>query len=124
MGVRDLSSGGQVEVVGPSSACEFRCNICGATAFLKLEYPRYWNPDYEPRIPSTVELAKAGHTFPPGRRLAGHRQLYSKRESGAAAGGRPKGNLLSGYASWHTSSGPWTKSCFYATSTWLRKIGS
>jgi hypothetical protein len=113
-----------VEVVRPARACEFRCNICGATAFLKLEYPRYWNPDYEPRIPSTVELAKAGTHF---RRAVVSPAIVSyipRGKRAAAAGGRPKGNLLSGHASWHTSSGPWTKSCFYATSTWLRKIGS
>ena len=33
--------------------------------FLKLEYPRYyWNPNYEPWLPSTLKLPEAGDHFP------------------------------------------------------------
>jgi hypothetical protein len=33
--------------------------------FLKLEYPRYyWNPNYEPWLPSDVDMPKAGDSFP------------------------------------------------------------
>lgn len=33
--------------------------------YLKLEYPRYyWNPNYEPWLPDTVEIPKAGEYFP------------------------------------------------------------
>jgi hypothetical protein len=33
--------------------------------YLKLEYPRYyWNPNYEPWIPDSVEIPKAGEHFP------------------------------------------------------------
>jgi hypothetical protein len=43
--------------------------------FLKLEYPRYyWNPNYEPWIPSTVELPEAGAHF----RRAVAKAIYGK----------------------------------------------
>src|SRR6516165_10668175 len=43
--------------------------------FLKLEYPRYyWNPNYEPWIPSNVELPKAGAHF----RRAVAKAIYGK----------------------------------------------
>ena len=33
--------------------------------FLKMEYPRYyWNPNYEPWLPSDLEMPKAGDSFP------------------------------------------------------------
>lgn len=33
--------------------------------FLKMEYPRYyWNPNYEPWLPSDVEMPKAGDSIP------------------------------------------------------------
>ena len=33
--------------------------------FLKMEYPRYyWNPNYEPWLPSDIELPAAGESFP------------------------------------------------------------
>ncbi|MGF1603908.1 MAG: hypothetical protein ACFCU8_18195 [Thermosynechococcaceae cyanobacterium] len=33
--------------------------------YLKLEYPRYyWNPNYEPWLPDTLEIPKAGEPFP------------------------------------------------------------
>ena len=33
--------------------------------FLKLEYPRYyWNPNYEPWLPSNIQLPAAGESFP------------------------------------------------------------
>jgi hypothetical protein len=33
--------------------------------YLKLEYPRYyWNPNYEPWLPDTIEIPKAGEHFP------------------------------------------------------------
>jgi hypothetical protein len=33
--------------------------------FLKMEYPRYyWNPNYEPWLPSDVDMPKAGDSFP------------------------------------------------------------
>ena len=33
--------------------------------FLKMEYPRYyWNPNYEPWLPSDVEMPKAGNSIP------------------------------------------------------------
>ncbi len=33
--------------------------------YLKLEYPRYyWNPNYEPWLPDTVEIPQAGEPFP------------------------------------------------------------
>jgi Tubulin like len=33
--------------------------------YLKLEYPRYyWNPNYEPWLPDTIEIPQAGEHFP------------------------------------------------------------
>ncbi|HEY0357501.1 MAG TPA: tubulin-like doman-containing protein, partial [Mycobacteriales bacterium] len=33
--------------------------------YLKMEYPRYyWNPNYEPWLPSDVDMPKAGDSFP------------------------------------------------------------
>ncbi|MBE9182277.1 hypothetical protein IQ268_27390 [Oculatella sp. LEGE 06141] len=33
--------------------------------YLKLEYPRYyWNPNYEPWLPDTIEIPQAGNPFP------------------------------------------------------------
>lgn len=33
--------------------------------YLKLEYPRYyWNPNYEPWLPDSIEIPKAGEHFP------------------------------------------------------------
>lgn len=33
--------------------------------YLKLEYPRYyWNPNYEPWLPDTIDLPQAGEPFP------------------------------------------------------------
>ena len=33
--------------------------------YLKLEYPRYyWNPNYEPWLPDTIEIPQAGEPFP------------------------------------------------------------
>jgi len=33
--------------------------------YLKLEYPRYyWNPNYEPWLPDTIEMPQAGEPFP------------------------------------------------------------
>ncbi len=43
--------------------------------FLKLEYPRYyWNPNYEPWLPSKIELPKAGEHCP--RAIA--KAIYAK----------------------------------------------
>lgn len=45
--------------------------------YLKLEYPRYyWNPNYEPWLPDTVEIPKAGDYFPRAIAKAIYGQAY------------------------------------------------
>src|SRR5262249_17431600 len=61
--------------------------------FLKLEYPRYyWNPNYEPWLPSDIELPKAGEHIPPAVAKAIYGNAYYD-------GDRPLDKALSKFAS-------------------------
>jgi hypothetical protein len=70
--VRDAADGlpterAQVRTVAlrPPDREELFGNLRRYREFLKVEYPRYyWNPNYEPWIPSDIELPPAGGHFP------------------------------------------------------------
>lgn len=60
--------------------------------YLKLEYPRYyWNPNYEPWLPDTIEIPKAGEHFP--RAIA--KAIYGKAYY---EGDRPMEQALEAFA--------------------------
>jgi hypothetical protein len=71
-GVREAADGlpadqAQVRTVAldvPSRE-ELMGNLRRYREFLKMEYPRYyWNPNYEPWLPSDIDLPQAGEHFP------------------------------------------------------------
>ena len=55
--------------------------------FLKLEFPRYyWNPNYEPWLPSNIQLPETGDHLPAGGCQGDLRQGLLRRRPGAGQG--------------------------------------
>src|SRR3954452_18253109 len=66
--VRDAASGSAASVQTVALAAPSRDDLLSSLRryreYLKMEYPRYyWNPNYEPWLPSDVEIPAEGQSF-------------------------------------------------------------